>query len=62
VKRSIRKDKRHWINEQAKYAEEAERRGDVKELYNITRKLSQRKFKMNRPIKTKSGMRLTTQE
>jgi hypothetical protein len=62
VKRSIRKDKRNWINEQAKLAEEADRRGDIKELYNITRKLSQRKFKMNRPIKTKSGTLLTTQE
>jgi hypothetical protein len=43
VKRSIRKDKRNWINEQAKLAEAAERKGDIKELYNITRKLSQRK-------------------
>jgi Ser/Thr protein kinase RdoA (MazF antagonist) len=60
VKRSIRKDKRNRINEQAKLAEEAESRGDIKELYNITRKLSQRKFKVNRPIKTKSGTLLTT--
>ena len=62
VKRSIRKDKRNWINEQARQAEEAERKGDIKELYNITRKWSQRKFRMNRPAKTKSGMLLTTQE
>ena len=27
VKRSIRKDKRNWINEQAKQAEEVEKRG-----------------------------------
>jgi len=62
VKRSISKDKRNWVNEQAKQAEEAERKGDRKELYNITRKLSQRKFRMNRPVKNKSGMLLTTQE
>jgi len=62
VKRSIRKDKRNWINEQAKLAEEAEKKGDIKELYNITRKLSQRKYRMNIPVKTKSGMLLTTQE
>ena len=49
VKRSIRKDKRNWINEQAKQAEELERKGDINELYNITRKLSQRKFRINRP-------------
>ena len=61
VKRSIRKDKRNWINEQAQQAEEAERKGDIKELYSITRKLSKRKFRMNRPVKTKSGMLLTTQ-
>ena len=30
--RSIRKDKRNWINEQAKLAEEAERKGDIREL------------------------------
>jgi len=38
------------------------RKGDIKELYNITRKVSQRKFRMNRPVKTKPGMLLTTQE
>jgi hypothetical protein len=62
VNRSIRKDTRNWINKQAKLAEEAERRKDIKQLYNITRMLSHRKFKMNRPTKTKSGMLLTTQE
>jgi len=60
VKRSTRKYKRNWINEQAKLAKEAEKNGDIRELYNITRKLSQRKFRMNRPLKTKSGMLLTT--
>ena len=34
----------------------------IRELYNITRKLSQRKFRMNRPVRTNSGMLLTTQE
>jgi len=45
-----------------KFAEEAENKGDIKELYNVTRKLSQRKFRMNRPVKTKSGVLLTTKE
>jgi len=62
VKRSIRKYKRNWINEQAKLAEEAEKKGDIRELYNITRQLSQRKFRMNRPLKTKSEMLLTQEE
>ena len=39
-----------------------EKKGDIRELHNITRKLSQRKFRMNRPVKTKSGKLLTTQE
>jgi len=62
VKKSIRKDKRNWINEQAKLVEEVERKGDINELYNITRKLSQRKFRMSRSVKTASGTLLTTQE
>jgi hypothetical protein len=37
VKRSIRKGKRNWINEQAELAEEAKMRGDIKGLYNITK-------------------------
>jgi len=45
--RSLRKDKRHCINEQAKLAEEAEKKGNIRELHNIKRKLSQRKFRMN---------------
>jgi len=33
VKRSVRKDKRNWINEQAKSEEEAEKKGDIMEFY-----------------------------
>ena len=62
VKRSIRKGKRNWVNEQAKLTEEAEKKGYIRELHNITRKLSKRKFMMNRPVESKSGMLLTTQE
>jgi hypothetical protein len=43
-KRSIRKNKRNWINEQAKLAEEAERKGDIRELYNITGKAVSKKI------------------
>ena len=48
VKKSIRKDKINWMNEQVKLAEEAEKKGDIKELHNITRKLCQRKFRMSK--------------
>jgi len=37
VKRSIRKDKRNWINEQSKLAEEVEKKGDIRELHNVMR-------------------------
>ena len=59
---SIRQDKRNWINEQANLAEEAEKKRHIKELYNITIKLSQRKLRMNGPVKTKSEILLTTKE
>jgi len=52
VKRRIGKDKRNWINEKAKLAEEAKKKGEIRELHSITRKLSQRKFRTNRPVKT----------
>jgi hypothetical protein len=39
------------VNEKANKAEEAVRKGDIKELYNITRKLSKRKYRSMQPIK-----------
>jgi hypothetical protein len=42
------------MNEQVNKAEESVRKGDVKELYNITRKLSERKYRGMHPIKNKS--------
>jgi hypothetical protein len=47
------------VNEQANKAEEAVRKGDVKELYNITRKLSKRKYRGMQPKKDKDGALLT---
>jgi hypothetical protein len=44
VKKNTRRDKRRWVNKQANKAEEAVRKGDIKELYNITRKLTKRKY------------------
>jgi hypothetical protein len=39
------------VNEQANKAEESVRKGDIKELYIITRKLSKRKYQGMQPIK-----------
>jgi hypothetical protein len=41
---------------------EAVRKGDVKELYNITRKLSKRKYRGMQPIKNKDGALLTNED
>ena len=46
----------------SKTCRRSEKKGDIRELYNITKKLSQRKFRMNGTLKTKWGMFLTTQE
>lgn len=61
VKRKTRNDQRQWVNGFAEKAEEAARMGDAKELYNITRTLSKKGFRKTRPIKSKSGVPLTTQ-
>jgi hypothetical protein len=48
---------RQWVDEKAQRAEEAEGRGDVKELYNITKKLSKRGFRRNKPVRNNNTRR-----
>ncbi|KAH9588275.1 hypothetical protein MS3_00005719 [Schistosoma haematobium] len=55
VKRSIRTDKR-------KYVEEAAREWNMRELYDITKKLSGNQLKPERPVKSKEGKVLTNIE
>ena len=57
VKRSIRNDRRNFVEDLARQAEEVSGRGDEKELYSITRKLAG-----DRPVRDKSGELLTDQE
>ena len=59
VKQSARNDKRCWIEQQAITAEEAAKKGDLKQLYQTTRVLSKQKFRKNVPVKDKSGKMLT---
>jgi hypothetical protein len=42
----LRRDERKWLNEEANKAEEARRKGDIKEFYSITRKLTNRKHQV----------------
>lgn len=53
---------RQWVDEKAQRAEETERRGDVKELCNITKKLSKRSFRRNKPVRNNRGVILSTQD
>ena len=62
VKRSIRKDKRDYIDNLAKQAEEAAGQGNLKHLYMITKKLAGKFNQTDKPVKDKEGNSLTTAE
>ena len=58
VKKSVKEDKRNYI---AELATEAEQR-NMKELYNITRILSNKWMPLEKPVKETNGIVLTTSE
>nr|KAG5707370.1 hypothetical protein BaRGS_005337 [Batillaria attramentaria] len=62
VKRSIRKDKRDYIDNLASQAEEAARQGNLKDLYQVTKKLAGKFQQTDKPVKNKNGHPLTTTE
>nr|KAG5711942.1 hypothetical protein BaRGS_026383 [Batillaria attramentaria] len=62
VKRSIRKDKRDYIDNLASQAEEAVRQGNLKDLYQVTKKLAGKFQQTDKPVKDKNGHPLTTTE
>jgi hypothetical protein len=55
VKRSARRDKRNQLQETVQQAEEAAKQNDMRELYRITRELSDRKINVDKPVKDKQG-------
>ena len=59
VKRCIKADKRKYIDNLAEEAEEAARKGNMKQLYDITRKLSGKYCRPERPVKDKEGKGIT---
>ena len=59
VKRSLRRDKREWANDIAKEAENAANVGDMKGVYNATRKLCNDRPKNIAMVKDKEGRLLT---
>ncbi|VDO51498.1 unnamed protein product [Schistosoma margrebowiei] len=55
VKRSIRTDKRKYVEDLAMTAERATREGNMRQLYDTTKKLSGNRRKPERPVESKEG-------
>ncbi|VDP31218.1 unnamed protein product [Schistosoma curassoni] len=55
VKRSIRTDKRKYVEDLAMTAENAAREGNMEQLYDITRKLAGNYRKPERPVKSEQS-------
>jgi hypothetical protein len=62
VKKMIRNDKRKYIEQLTDKAQEAANLGNIKELYENTKLLSQRNWVRNKPIKDKQGVLITNEE
>ncbi|VDP82029.1 unnamed protein product [Schistosoma curassoni] len=62
VKRSIRTDKRKYVEDLATTAEKAAREGNMRQLYDTTKKLSGNQRKPERPVKSKEGKVITNIE
>ncbi|VDP45789.1 unnamed protein product [Schistosoma margrebowiei] len=59
VKRSIRADKKKYVEELATTAKKAAREGNMKQLYDTTKKLAGKYSKPERPVKDKEGKPIT---
>ncbi|VDP81633.1 unnamed protein product, partial [Schistosoma mattheei] len=62
VKKSIRTDKRKYVEDLATTAEKASSEGNMRQLYDITKKLSGNRRKPERPVKSKEGEVITSIE
>ena len=62
VKQNIRKDRRNFVDDLARQAEEAAGKGDFKDLDSITRTLAGVRKSTGRPVRAESGEMLTDQE
>ena len=60
VKRSIKKDKRDYIDDLARQAETAAGQGNLRDLYLVTKKLTGKFQQTDKPVKDKNGSPLTT--
>ncbi|VDP59986.1 unnamed protein product [Schistosoma curassoni] len=62
LKRSIRTDKRKYVEDLAMTAKKAAREGNMRQLYDTTKKLSGNHRKPKRPVKSKEGKVITNIE
>ena len=62
VKRSVKEDKRNYVDGLAQEAQDAAEKGNLREVYCITKKLSGKFQSSNKPIRDKNGTLLTGQE
>ena len=62
VKKSVKADKRNYVEALATEAEEAARNGNMKDLYAATKKLSGKFTKPERPVKDKEGKQINDEE
>ncbi|VDO94385.1 unnamed protein product [Schistosoma margrebowiei] len=62
VKKSIRTEKRKYVEDLAKTAEKAARERNMRQLYDITKKLSGNRRKLERPVKSKEAEVITNIE
>ena len=60
VKRSIKKDKRDYIDDLARQAEVATGQGNLRDLYLVTKKLTGKFQQTDKPVMDKNGNPLTT--
>ena len=60
VERSIKKDKRDYIDDLARQAETAAGQGNLRDLYLVTKKLTGKFQQTDKPVKDKNGNPLTT--
>jgi len=62
VKKSIREDKRKWMEEKAERAQGAAENGRQKELYELTKQISGNNFRKTAAVKSKTGVVLKSKE
>ena len=60
VKRSVKKDKKNYVDSLATQAEEAAGQGNLKDLYMITKKLANKFQQTEKPVTDKNGNQLTS--